>query len=63
LFLLGFPLTPSGPTPGSGPIGMGVMLVITLVLPLALVCTIAYGYYRLFIKFRTKRLQQHQINQ
>jgi len=56
LFLLGFPLTPSGPTPGVGPIGMGFMLAVTLALPLTLFCTIAYGYYRLFIKWRSRKV-------
>jgi hypothetical protein len=56
LFLAGFMLTGSGPTPGAGPIGVGVMLVLILALPLTLVCTIAYGYYRLCIKWRSRKV-------
>ena len=63
LFLSGFMLTGSGPTPGAGPIGVGVGLVLILALPLTLICTIAYGYYRLLIKLRSKRFSALHINQ
>lgn len=56
LFLAGFLLTAPGPTPGVGPIGMGVQLALIFSSPAALVCTIAYGYYRLFKKRRTRKV-------
>jgi hypothetical protein len=61
LFMFGFMLTGSGPTPGVGPIGMGVMLVILFALPLDVVCTIAYGYYRLFTKWGSRRARVNII--
>ena len=56
LFFTGFLLTASGPTPGVGPIGNGMQLAFIFSLPATLVCTIAYGYYKLFVNWRAKKV-------
>jgi hypothetical protein len=54
-FIAGFLLTAPGPTPGVGPIGVGVSLVFIFSVPATLVCTIAYGYYKLFMNWRARK--------
>ncbi len=54
-FLAGFILYAPGPTPGAGPIGIGVGLALIFASPAAFICTIAYGYYKIFINWRTKK--------
>lgn len=64
-FLAGFMLGGVGsrPTGGVNPIGLGMQFAFLFSLPATLVCTIIYGYFRLFKKWKTQGASAHTENQ